>query len=111
MSEPDWRRELRRVKVMAEYSIDLPLWIDRGPSPPISDRLHADLTLWCRWYQANGGPDEPEGDEIRSWARWNLMGLELARRVRSELDESWLVSWFDDEAQEERLILEDDTSN
>lgn len=109
------RVERTTVKVMWDYHA-YPLWITAGPgvpagcdSVPVSESLLNDLQVWSdeltelMWGAC--GPDRSKGPTDEQVERMDERGLELAHRVRAELDDHWTVTFFAEADDSETEIV------
>lgn len=105
------REQRPTVKVMWDYDA-FPLWVAHplgqatSSNLPLPDDLRAELQRWSDDLSAvmwgPKGPDapgfEPDRDAV---AALDDRGLSLAKRVRSALDASWVVTYVSERSLEE----------
>ena len=95
--------ERTTVKVMWDDDA-YPPWITAGPCVdpvPVSKSLERDLQEWSDAFThlmwGTNGPDRRPGSTKAEIQLMDQRGLELARRVRAELDDRWTVAFFVEE--------------
>ncbi|MES4902375.1 MULTISPECIES: hypothetical protein [unclassified Streptomyces] len=94
----------RTVRLAADYEC-YPVWVvterevdNVAPeSLPLSGKLAQDLDRWGDEYDATYNRDDPAASGFTSEEAeksFAEQGQRLARRLRDELDETWIVSYF-----------------